>query len=305
VSAIIANLNRRDLLRQTLECVLDQDFQPLDVCVVDNGSTDGSVEMVMASFPAVKVIRNRRNLGAAHARNQGIAVTNGKYVWFLDNDVSIPSRRCLAGMVQYCDAHPNIGGVGGELIASNKGGGDAVKGFAVDKLGNAVQVDLPAGAPPVEIGYVDTLNLLARRDVVERIGGFDPGYFYLAEDKDICAKIRAAGCAIVMSDGFAVVHLRSQETRPDMERYRFLLNRNRLRFMIINASRRDLMLLPLREAGSFLRPRRVLVEGGLYWRKLAAVARAYAWILPRIPGLTLLRIGRPNFLARLSTAPHE
>ena len=86
VSVIVVNWNRRELLRQCLLSLLGQRNATLEIIVVDNGSSDGSVEMVSLEFPAVIVIRNSQNRGFCAANNQGIARASGEFVALLNND---------------------------------------------------------------------------------------------------------------------------------------------------------------------------------------------------------------------------
>jgi GT2 family glycosyltransferase len=145
---------------------------------------------------------------------------------------------------------------------------------------------------------VDTLNMLTPRRLLEEIGGFDPGYFYLAEDKDVCYRLRRLRLEIGFSPSTAVVHVRSQKQRPDQRRYLRLLNKNRLRFAVLNFPLPQLMLLPWRELVSYLRPRRILVEGKLYWQKLEASLWGYLLTTPCLLDLMVQRRRHANFLSK-------
>ena len=86
VSVITPTWNRRDLLRECLRSLAAQTFLDREVIVVDNGSSDGSAEMVLAEFPQVVLIRNAENRGFCAAVNQGIRQARGRYVALLNND---------------------------------------------------------------------------------------------------------------------------------------------------------------------------------------------------------------------------
>src|SRR5512134_4141567 len=86
-----------------------------DVIVVDNGSTDGSQQMLAEKYPDVKLIQNAGNVGLGKASNQGIQATNGRYVLLLNND-TIVNGPALDMLVEFLDAHPEAGAVAGKLL---------------------------------------------------------------------------------------------------------------------------------------------------------------------------------------------
>ena len=92
VSIIVVNWERRDLLRACLRSLEAQTFRDFEILVVDNGSRDGSAEMVEREFPQARVIRNPANRGFCAANNQGIALAGGRYVALLNNDAEADPR---------------------------------------------------------------------------------------------------------------------------------------------------------------------------------------------------------------------
>nr|HID14311.1 glycosyltransferase family 2 protein [Anaerolineae bacterium] len=118
LSIVIVNWNVCDLLRRCLHSILSSGQQPatsIEIIVVDNGSTDGSVEMVRAEFPGVRLIANADNRGFPAANNQGIAAARGRYVLLLNPDTEVVGD-ALATMVAFADAHPDVGIVGPQLL---------------------------------------------------------------------------------------------------------------------------------------------------------------------------------------------
>jgi N-acetylglucosaminyl-diphospho-decaprenol L-rhamnosyltransferase len=115
VSVCIANWNCSDMLRACLESLQDQ---PQGVCleiiVVDNASTDGAPDMVAREFPEVVLVRNDTNAGFSRANNQAAAKSQGRYLFFLNNDTVVPSGT-LRRLVDYADRHPEAGMVGPRL----------------------------------------------------------------------------------------------------------------------------------------------------------------------------------------------
>jgi GT2 family glycosyltransferase len=111
----IANWNCRDLLRACLESLHDRpQGLSVETVVVDNASADGAADMVEREFPEVVLIRNATNVGFARANNQAARRARGRYLFFLNNDTVVPPG-ALRRLVDYADAHPEVGMVGPRL----------------------------------------------------------------------------------------------------------------------------------------------------------------------------------------------
>ena len=105
---MMPTLNRKEDLAETLTRLREQSYHNIEVVVVDNGSTDGTPEMVWERFPEVKLIRMPRNVGAIAARNIGFSNTRGKYVLHLDDD-SFPGRHVISRMVEEFERDERLG----------------------------------------------------------------------------------------------------------------------------------------------------------------------------------------------------
>ncbi len=212
VSVILVSWNARPLLAEALHSVLGCDLV-LEVIVVDNGSTDGSVEMVASRFPSVRLLRNRENVGFGRANNQGMAVARGRYFFLLNSDARIEGG-ALRQMVAYAEAHPRVGVVGARLRFPD--GRWQAEGAAfpslwteflrmagVDRL---TAVGMERGDAPYETDWVQGAAMLVRREVWEQVGGFDEGFFMYGEEVDWCARIKAAGWGIAVVPQAEVIH---------------------------------------------------------------------------------------------------
>ncbi|MEK7065365.1 MAG: glycosyltransferase family 2 protein, partial [Patescibacteria group bacterium] len=113
VSIIIVSFNTKDLLRACLAAVAAG-----EVIVVDNGSSDGSVEMVKKEFPGVTLIANSQNRGFAAANNQGLKRSHGRYLLLLNSDTEVP-QGSVEEVTRFMDEHPDIGVVGAKLMLPN------------------------------------------------------------------------------------------------------------------------------------------------------------------------------------------
>jgi glycosyltransferase involved in cell wall biosynthesis len=177
VSVILPAYNRARYLRAALESVLAQDYRPLEVVVVDDGSTDGTAQ-VASAHPQVRCLR-QPNRGVAAARNAGLTASRGAFVAFLDSDdLWVPEKLRL--QVGFLLAHADVG-------------------YCLARMRTFLEPGcvLPPGVRPAvlarpSIGAVPS-TMIARREVFERVGGFDP-HRRVGEDVDWF--FRARECAI-------------------------------------------------------------------------------------------------------------
>ena len=116
ISIIIVNWNTPKLLIDCLESIYHAEPRlTFEIIVIDNGSTDDSVSLVTARFPAVHLMLNDRNLGFATANNQGIEVAKGRYLVLLNSD-TIVAPGALEELVHVADDHPEVGAIGPKLL---------------------------------------------------------------------------------------------------------------------------------------------------------------------------------------------
>ena len=119
LSVIIVNYNRKDLLQQCLDSLRGQSFKDTEVIVVDNASEDGSVSMIEACYPEVKIIRNAANALFCKAQNQGIDVSKGDFILSLNSDV-ILDMDYLKEMLDSAGLNTRIGMVSGRILRMDK-----------------------------------------------------------------------------------------------------------------------------------------------------------------------------------------
>ena len=243
ISIIIVHRNNVPLLRDCLASLPGAcEGISWEAIVVDNGSTDGSPEMVKEEFPETVLIENKENLGFTRANNQGLEIACGRFLVLLNND-TISHPKAFSKTVAYLEAHSNIGGAGLKLLnedGSRQLSARRFPGFQ-QALFNRYSLltrlfpdnpysrsylltDLDEDAVR-DVDWVSGACLIVRRDVYEKIGGLDERFFMYSEDVDWCLRIWKAGYRVVYLPIAEIIHLIGQTSgkypfMPIVERHR-------------------------------------------------------------------------------------
>ncbi len=250
VSVLIVNWNSECLLRQCLTALQQyaHDTQH-EVWVVDNGSSDTSVEMVRRDFPHVHVIANDDNRGFAAANNQALRLARGRYVMLLNPDAMV-QRETLSAMVNFLDQHLEAAGVGPRLAYPD---GQLQRVGLYRKFPSLLQVlffytplkGLAHRLPSLvernwehqnhnalcEVDQPPGAAFMVRRNVVDQIGGLDEGFFLYFEDVDWCYRMRQHGYRLFFFPGATVTHRTEGSTSQlDFVLRRYLFTRSMVRF---------------------------------------------------------------------------
>jgi len=221
LTIIIVSWNVRTLLRRCLQSLAPRG-PSLEIIIVDNASSDGSAEMVRTEFPHVHLIVNEKNRGFTAANNQGLVLSNGRYLLLLNPDTVVVGD-ALATMVGYMDSHPETGALGPQLcypdhslqssrrrfptVATALVESTIVQEWWTDNqiLRRYYMADTPDDAiQPVD--WVVGACLLIRRQVYEQVGGMDESFFMYSEELDWCRRIKNAGWEVVYLPTATVIH---------------------------------------------------------------------------------------------------
>jgi len=214
-----------DCLRSIYSTVKSTEFE---VLLSDNGSTDGSVELIRKEFPQTIVFENGANLRFAKGNNVAIRASRGEYVLILNPDTII-HEGALDGLVQYADKHPEAGAFGCRVVFPN-GVFQPVQRpiFTIRSewcwaLGLGVLARFSEwfhagsyanwrGETERAVGWLAGCFILARGELLRSLGGFDEQFFYYYEDTDLCRRIWESGHSILYTPKFAITHLGGQST---------------------------------------------------------------------------------------------
>lgn len=238
-SIVVPVWNGRDYLADCLNAVLEQSDGDIEVLVVDNGSVDGSADLVARKYPQVRLIRSLSNLGFAGGCNVGLRAAAGDALVLLNQDTQVQPG-WLRSLIARLES-PNVGIVGCKILYPDGMTVQHAGGWIEWPLGIAHHYgqgerDVGQWDAPREVEYVTGAAMAIRRDVLERIGSFDegfwPGYF---EDSDLCFRAREKGFAVWYEPEALVLHVETASTNdPAKASYRY--QRGRLRFVLKHLS---------------------------------------------------------------------
>ncbi|AOY75539.1 glycosyltransferase family 2 protein [Clostridium formicaceticum] len=231
LSIIIVNYNTIELTKQTLHSIFDKKYNFIyEVFVVDNASTDGSVDMIKTEFPQVQLIENNQNLGFSKANNLAITLAEGKYILLLNSD-TVVLEDCLSKSLSYLDAHPEIGVLGCQVILKNGQLDHACKrGFPTPEASLYYILKLNKLFPnskrfgqydltylsDQEVNQVDAVTgafMMVRRGVIDEVGGLDEDFFMYGEDLDWCYRIKKAGWKIIYYPEAKIIHYKGASNK--------------------------------------------------------------------------------------------
>jgi len=224
LSVIVVNWNTRDILRGCLQSVRDHLSEPAsETIVIDNGSQDGSAEMVLADLPQVRLIRNAENLGFGPANNQGMAAASGEFFLLLNSDARLVDDT-PARLVELMKRRPQVGVAGPRLVF--EGGRLQASANRFPTLARLAFEELAFyrllprersarlllggywdHAEECEVDWLTGACLLVRKQVFEETGGFDASMFLYGEEVEWCHRIRERGWVVLFAPVGEVVHL--------------------------------------------------------------------------------------------------
>lgn len=275
LSIIIPSYNTRQLLMACLSSIYKSTKTPFEIIIVDNASTDGTVQEIEQKYKDIKLIKNKMNLGFARAVNQGLKEAKGQYPLILNSDTEILDE-AIDKEIDFLRIHNDVGAVGCQLKNPDKSiqasGGYLPNLFNVflwmtflddfpifKKIFPSFHVqDKNFYKREHKLGWVTGAFLLTKKEVLEKVGFFDEEMFMYVEEVDWCQRVNKAGLKVVFDPTASIIHYKSASTRRGkagiLEEYQGL----KYFFSKTKASWQMSILKVLLKLGAFLR---ILVFG--------------------------------------------
>jgi GT2 family glycosyltransferase len=234
VSVVVINWNGREYLRSCLQALAKQTFRDFEAIVVDNGSTDGSIEMVKSTDfgIAVKLIENGRNLGFCAANNRGFAASRSPFVAMLNNDAEADPR-WIEALLACFDNRDDVGMAACKIVVWE----DPRR---IDKVGHLIYLDgqnRGRGSGQIDRGQFDRIEECAwpdgcaamfRRKVIDETGGLDEDLFIFGDDSELGLRARILGWKCLFTPHAVVRHHRGGAVAVASTRRLYLIERNRV-----------------------------------------------------------------------------
>ena len=223
VSVVFVTLNRKDLLREAIDAVFRQTV-PSQVIVMDDGSTDGTSEMVSSFYPNVVYCRTEQSLGPAYQRNKGAEKAIHDFIFFLDDDTVLQCAETFATVLHDFDW-------------------DKVGVVAIPFVNILQSREVSTSAPDKENTYVLHAFVAAafavRRDLFLKLGGFREEYFYMGEEGDLSLRLLEEGYYVKASTCTPAFHYQP----PGRVSFKadYYGRRNDILFLYLNAPRKFLI----------------------------------------------------------------
>ena len=243
VSVCIVNWNTKDLLRKCIRSIKDKTVAlNYEIIVVDNNSSDGSTEMLRDEFPDCKCIESHENLGFARGNNLAARQANGRYILFLNPDTELVTN-ALYGMFSFLESSAGYGATGCKLIyPDGKIQYTCASTFPTpfrelsflfllnrifpkSKSFSARELDYWDHMDSREVDCLSGACIMAKSELIVKLGGFDEKIFMYSEDLDLCYKILNEGSRIYYLSTEVIMHHEGASSRKKSSNFAPLMQK--------------------------------------------------------------------------------
>ena len=280
ISIIIVNYNGKDLIKDCLDSVLSQTLKEFELVIVDNGSTDDSINFIKSNFSdnRIKIVASEKNLGFAGGNNLGLKNTSGEYIVLLNND-TVVDKDWLKYLYELINSDETIGIAQSLVITEGIPSKYYEKNGNVNLLGHNIMEVFNIGEDGIgEIFQATGCSLIIRKSLLDEIGGlFLDEYFAYAEDTFLCFKVKFFGKRI-MHTSKSLVHHKGNATfkKQKSTSLYFFQERNRLLNFLLFFSKPFLIKYIPYLIFNFI----MKLLASLFEKKYSAIGliRAYSWL---------------------------
>ncbi len=289
ISVVIPHFNGKDILNDCLESLFKNTYVEFETILIDNGSTDGSQDFVRDKFPQVRLIRNKVNLGYAGGCNQGIGLSQGRFVLLLNNDTVMPEnflwemRAAIKSDDAIAAVQPKIISIQNNRLFDYSGGAGGEMDllgypFARGRIFDTVEADNKQyDHMERQVFWTSGCALLLRKSITDQIGILDEDFFAHQEEIDLNWRAQLAGYKNVVTTRTHIMHFSGYTLRGDNERKMYYNHRNNLMMMLKNYSLLMLLLVfPIRLVFELA----TVAADGIFWegKRARAVMRSLMYL---------------------------
>jgi GT2 family glycosyltransferase len=295
VAVVILNYNGKAFLEKFLPKVIEHSKDDAEIIVADNASTDGSLAMMAANFPKIRVIKNPANKGFSNGYNLALKQVQAEYFVLLNSDIAV-TPNWINPLIEFMESDKQIAACQPKILDfynqslfeyAGAGGGFIDKygyPFCRGRLFQSLEADTGQYDNPIEVFWASGACMFVRSSLFVEYGGFDDDFFAHMEEIDFCWRLKNAGYKIMYVPFSKVYHI-GGGTLPKKSSHKTYLNfRNNLSLLYKNLP--DRLLLYVIIARLFLdiaASLKFLIEGGL--PDFFAVLRAHLHFYKKIPHL--------------------
>ncbi|NLJ07819.1 MAG: glycosyltransferase family 2 protein [Sphingobacteriales bacterium] len=289
VSILILNYNGKKFLDDCFRSVLETDYPHFEVIMIDNLSTDDSVEYTQAHYPKVQVYQNGVNGGFSLAYNNAFKIAKGKYFVVLNNDVRV-DKNWLKPLVEFCENHPEAGSVQPKLLSMlepDKFEYAGASGGFLDRFGypftrgrvfEYIEKDEGQYDDIIRVFWTTGAAMMVRADALQYSDDFDVDFVHHMEEIDLCYRINLAGYQLFAIPQSLVYHYGGGIIQYDSYKKIYWNHRNSVFMMLKCLEGKNLprfifsrLLLDAMTFGwAFVK---------LEWKRVFALIHAYWWLL--------------------------
>jgi len=231
LSIIIVNYNVKEFLQNLLHSIEKASSNiTKEIIIVDNASDDGSAELIKEKFPAVRLIENKTNYGFGKANNQALKISQGEFVLLINPD-TIVSEDTFKELIKFLKSKPEAGLAGCKILNADgtlqlacrrsfpgpwtsfckvTGLSNLFPNSRIFARYNLTYLD---ENQTYEVDAISGSFMMMRREVYEKVGGFDEQFFMYGEDLDICYRIQEAGYKVFYVHSTQLIHYKGESTR--------------------------------------------------------------------------------------------
>ena len=231
LSIIIVNYNVKEFLQNLIHSIEKASSNlTKEIFIIDNASDDGSVEFIREKFPQIKLIANQKNLGFGKANNLGLNEASGKYLLMINPD-TIVAEDTFEKMIEFFDQNKNVGLAGckilnpdgtlqlacrrsfpGPWVSFTKVTGLS-SFFPKSKIFARYNLTYLDENQSYEVDAISGSFMMMRKEVYEKVGGFDEQFFMYGEDLDLCYRIQKTGYKVFYVHTTQIIHYKGESTK--------------------------------------------------------------------------------------------